>query len=48
MPRNLQNVINGLRGNDLPYGEQIVEALQLIENELDQTRTTVEEWGVME
>lgn len=32
--RTLQDVVDDLRGNDLPYGSPIVEALQLIENEL--------------
>lgn len=30
--RTLQDVIDDLRGNDLPYGDLIVEALQIIEN----------------
>lgn len=33
--RTLQDVINDLRGNDLPYGDLIVEALQKISDKLE-------------
>lgn len=34
--RTLQGIINELRGNDLPYGDLIVEALQKIADRIDE------------
>ena len=36
MSRTLQDIIDELGGNDLPYGHLVVEALQKISDELDE------------
>lgn len=41
MSKTTQELIDSLRGNDLPYGDEIVEVLQSLENRLSELENDV-------